>query len=98
MRCTIFVKKEDDKKRYWASISTKNDDGYVSASIPCNLSAEAKEFMKTHAKKTKSDSVRQCQAILTDFWLKAVEGKESSFVILFINKMKEPKTKEDDDF
>lgn len=97
MRTTIFVKKAEDKKRYWASISTKTEDGYVSASIPCTLSTEAKAFMKEHAKRTTNETVRQCPCEVTDFWLKAVQGKEGNFLIMFVNKAKEPKAKDDDE-
>lgn len=98
---TLFAKETKFGLRYWASISTKTQEEgkkkptYVSANISCNLSDDAKKIFKKNAVETSNDEVTMLRAELTDFWLKAIEGKDGEFVILFINRIK-PAEKEDD--
>ncbi len=91
----IFSKKTDDYVRYWASISTekadKNGKGtgeYARANIPVRLSGAATEVFEDHSLRTKTKGIKQFNAKVSDFWLKAAEPKDGDpFVYVFINKM-----------
>ena len=91
----IFSKKTDDYVRYWASVSTekadKNGKGtgeYARANIPVRLSGAAAEVFEDNSLRTKTKGIKQFNAKVSDFWLKAAEPKDGDpFVYVFINKM-----------
>lgn len=101
----IFSKKTDDYVRYWASVSTekadKNGKGtgdYARANIPVRLSGTAAETFSEGSAKTKTKGIRQFNAKVSDFWLKAAEPKDGDpFVYVFINKMEIADEPEEDD-
>ena len=86
----IFRKKlDDDKYRYWASVSTesKKDSGdYCTANIPVNLSGTAKEIFDSCSEKSKTKGIRYARIEVTDAWLKAARFGKDDVVVLFINK------------
>lgn len=90
MITNIFGKDMGEYTKYWLSISTENKDGgYAQASIPARLSKEAVKVFEKSAVKTKTKKIKYATFETDDFWLKAVEGKDAEYVIVFINAMKE---------
>ena len=99
---TLFGNFEDGAKpRFWANISNKGykngkeTDDYIQASIPVNLTTAAAEFFKVHSKKTKNADVDICVCRLKNGWLKAVEGKDSNYLVLVCHELAELEKKED---
>lgn len=86
----IFRKKLDnDKYRYWASVSTesKKDSGdYITANIPVNMSKGAAEIFEAGAEKSKSKGIKYMRMDVSDAWLKAAVFGKDEVVVLFINK------------
>lgn len=87
----IFSKEgENGYPRYWANINNKNADGeYIQAPITVRLSKSAEATFKKVARKTKNKKILGGRFELTDCWLKAVEGADENFLILFVNEMRE---------
>lgn len=101
---TLFAKEADFGVRYWASISTEKQSKnkkakkqYVNASISATLSEDAKRIFKKNAEETKNEDVQMLRVEVKEFWLKAVEGRDGDFVVLFVNKIALPKEEEDDE-
>lgn len=98
----LFSERGDEFDRYWASISTEiSKDGkgtgdYITANISVRLSKEAKEAYNAAAVKSKTKGIKHCRG-KADGWLKAVAGKESNFVVWFIDDFEPVKSKEDDE-
>ena len=101
---TKFLKmigaENDAKPRFWANISNKGykngkeTDEYIQASIPVNMTGNAAEFFKDHAKQTKNTDVDICVCRLKNGWLKAVEGKEDNYLVLVCHELAEIEKKE----
>lgn len=94
---TAFAKvngKTTDKSYYWVSISDTDKNGeWISATIFARLSKDAIKVFKFVQEDTKNEDVTSAWVNVTDFWLKAVPGKDGTRVILFVNDM-EPMTKD----
>ena len=97
----IFRKKlDDDKYRYWASISTesaKDKGDYLTANIPVNLSKEAVEVFDSCSEKSKSKGIRHARIEVLDSWLKAAKFGKDEVVVLFVNKCAPAEKKDEDD-
>ena len=95
----IFRKKlDDDKYRFWASISTESSDkegDYVTANIPVNMSKEAREVFDSCSSKAKTKGIRHARLEVLDSWLKAALFGKEEVVVLFVNKCA-PAEKADD--
>ena len=91
---TIFAKKENGKTRFWMSVNTKKDDSFVTASQTVYLSEKAKDEFLSYMEPTKNDEIRKLAVTITDGWFKAVQGKEKTFVVFFVNSMSKTEKKE----
>lgn len=97
MLVNLFSKTEDERARYWISVSTEKTDkngkgtgDYMSASITVRLSKKAAEVFDDISTKTKTKTVKQARVELKDFWFKAAETKDGeSYAYIFVNAMKE---------
>lgn len=91
MITNIFSKEtEEGYQRFWTNINNKDADGdYIQAPISVRLSKKAEKSFKEVARKTKNKKILGGTFDIVDCWLKAVEGKDENYVVLFINDMKE---------
>ena len=97
----IFRKKLDnDKYRFWASISTESSDkegDYITANIPVNMSKEAREVFDSCSRKAKTKGIRHARLEVLDSWLKAALFGKEEVVVLFVNKAAPAETDEDNE-
>ena len=97
----IFRKKlDDDKYRYWASISTESSDkegDYITANIPVNMSKEAREVFDACSVKAKTKGIRHARLEVLDSWLKAAVFGKDEVVVLFVNKAAPAEKKDEDE-
>ena len=97
----IFRKKlDDDKYRFWASISTESSDkegDYITANIPVNMSKEAREVFDSCSVKAKTKGIRHARLEVLDSWLKAVVFGKDEVVVLFVNKAAPAEKKDGDE-
>lgn len=90
---TLFGNYAEEHPRYWVSVSNKGyadgkeTDDYVSASVPAYVTQKAKEYFEENSKETKNKNVDMLTARLKDGWLKAVVGKEQTYVVLVISEL-----------
>lgn len=94
----IFSKKEDDRTRYWVSVSSKKydykkgkpvDGEYVNASISAKLFDDAVAVFDDECTKTKNKAIKQGLFVSDDVFLEAVEPREGEpFVRLVVMDMK----------
>lgn len=99
MKATIFGKKEGDRVRFWIGVSTKDRDGnYINSTINASLSREAEKTFMDLREDTKSADIKKAVVEIKDFWFKAVQGKEKTFTIVFVNEMTKAKASQGGDW
>ncbi|MDO4842629.1 MAG: hypothetical protein Q3982_08155 [Phoenicibacter congonensis] len=93
--------KDKEHPRFWASVSNKGykdgkeTDDYIKANINVNLTKAALEFFDANCKATKNEDIDMCMCKLKSGWLKAVQGKEESYVVLVCHELALPEKKEE---
>ena len=88
MKTTIFVKEENDKKRYWISVTSDNKDGTIArASIPVLLSNEANNAIVSSLQLSKNPKIKFAKIKIKDgdYWFRAFASGTVNRVGIFIN-------------
>ena len=88
LTCTLMGKKTETGKRYWISVSKKENkesSEFIAANLPARLSKSAEAYFAEFAHPTKNPEIRMIRAQITDGWLTVIPFKAGPEVGLMIN-------------